>query len=162
MRTLIAIHSAAAKTSAPKTQGPSQLPKQPAENEQQKMKPAKKVCNFTEKDLYLANLLYSKILSNFPVYENKKINIQEWAVDIRKLREIDKATGDQIEYMINWIHGGTITKNGNRTQVLAPHDFWSKNILSASKLRKQWFNNLVPQLQDTFKKTVKKHSTVQL
>ena len=118
---------------------------------------------FSESDLLLAELLLQKIVFNFPSFENKKIKIEEWAEDIRKLREIDKASAEQIEFMINWLHGGSIT-NGHNGQVrnFEPHDFWSKNILSAKKLRKQWFDHLVPQLQSSFKKEIKKTTVAQL
>lgn len=114
-----------------------------------------KKAKYTEDDMYLAQLLLQKIIYNIPLYENKKVNLSEWAEEFRKLREIDCASKDQIEFMIYWIHGGTY-KNSN----LKPNDFWYKNILSAKKLRKQWFDNLVPQLQEKFNK--KKSTPTQL
>lgn len=124
-----------------------------------KKKPAVK---FTDDDLRLAELLLSKIIYNFPTFENKKVNISDWAEDIRKLREIDKASPDQISFMIHWVHGGEIRTEGKPPRILPPHDFWSQNILSAGKLRKQWFENLVPKLQEWAKKTVKKSTVTQL
>lgn len=126
-------------------------------------KPAKKSRYiYTDTDLMLAELLKSKIILNFPAFENKKVNIEEWADEIRKLREIDKATAQQIEFMITWVQGGKVTVPGKPMRTFEPHDFWSKNIMSAKKLRKQWFDNLVPQLQQTFKKEVRKHAVVAL
>lgn len=115
-----------------------------------------KAAKATAIDLQLAETLLSKILLNFPTFENKKVKIADWAEEIRKLREIDKATVQQIEFMITWVQGGTA---GKRT--LEPHDFWCKNILSATKLRKQWFT-LVPQLQQALKKDVKKNVAADL
>lgn len=117
---------------------------------------------FTEDDRFLAEMLLQKIIYNFPTFENKKVNISEWAEEIRKLREIDKATREQIFFMITWLQGGEIVTQGKPPRKFEPHDFWSKNILSAKKMRKQWFENLVPQLQDSVKKIVKKSTVTQL
>lgn len=135
--------------------------------QKKKTKAAKKVRKpiekkYTEDDMRLAELLLQKILLNFPVFENKKIKLEEWADDVRKLREIDKASPGQIRFMITWVHGGEITNPGQPVKRFEPHDFWARNILSAKKLRKQWFDNLVPQLQAEFKKDVKKNMTADL
>lgn len=117
---------------------------------------------YTDQDLFLAETLLTKIIYNYPDFENKKVKIDEWAEDIRKLREIDKATPQQINFMINWIQGGELKVDGKPTRVLEPHEFWSKNIMSASKLRKQWFDNLVPQLQNSLKGKMKKEAVAQM
>jgi hypothetical protein len=117
---------------------------------------------FSNEDLFLAEHLLSKIIYNFPAFSNKKVNIEEWAEDIRKLREIDNATHEQIRFMITWVHGGEIEITGRPKRNFEPNEFWSKNILSARKLRKQWFDHLVPQLQSDLKKNIKKHASVQL
>lgn len=117
---------------------------------------------YDDNDLFLAEMLLSKIIYNFPEFENKKVNISEWADDIRKLREIDKARPDQIAFMITWVQGGEIEIPGKPPRKFEPHDFWAKNIMSAHKLRKQWFENLVPQLQQKIKKTVKKETVAKL
>lgn len=122
---------------------------------QKKTKKAK----YSDQDLFLAELLYSKVIYNFPALENKKVTIAEWAEDVRRLREIDKATAEQIQFMIVWIQGGDYSQPGRPAKSYAPHDFWSRNILSARKLRKQWFDNLVPQLQQTMKKQLGKKET---
>lgn len=124
--------------------------------------PLSKKRKFSDSDLLLAELLLSKIILNYPEFENKKVKIEEWAEDIRKLREIDKATESQIAFMIHWVQGGQWTPEGKAPQTFEPHEFWSANIMSAHKLRKQWFDNLVPQLQEAFKKTVKKNAVAQL
>lgn len=113
-------------------------------------------------DLNLAELLLSKIIYNFPAFGNKKVDTKEWAEDIRKLREIDQATHEQIRFMITWVHGGEVEITGRPRKNFEPNEFWSKNILSARKLRKQWFDHLVPQLQSDLKKNIKKNSSVQL
>lgn len=108
---------------------------------------------YSMEDLFSAEYLLSKIIYNFPLYGNKKVNINEWAEEMRKLREIDKATNEQIYFMITWVHGGTIEKVGKDPRHFKASDFWAKNILSAKKMRKQWFENLIPQLQSSVKKT---------
>lgn len=123
----------------------------------------KEKAKFTDEDLRLAEMLLSKILLNFPTFENKKVKIEDWADEIRKLREIDKATGNQIEFMITWVQGGHFqpTNKNMPPRTLEPHEFWAKNILSATKLRKQWFT-LIPQLQSALRKDVKKHGAADL
>lgn len=127
-----------------------------------KASPVKKKNLYSPDDLSLAETLLSKILYNFPALENKKVNISEWAEEMRKLREIDKASKEQINFMIIWVQGGELNIPGKPIKNFAPHDFWSKNILSAKKLRKQWFENLVPQLQEEMKKIAKKNTPTQL
>ncbi len=145
---------------------PEHLDPAPVKKTKKVVKPkksAKKVIQkYTEGDQYLAELLLSKIIYNFPTFENKKVNIADWAEDIRKLREIDKASVEQITFMITWVQGGELIKDGKVTHKFPPHDFWAQNIMSASKLRKQWFDNLVPKLQEYIKKTVKKNVPTQL
>lgn len=119
-----------------------------------------KESKFTTDDMLIAQNLLAKIIENYPTFENKKVKLEEWADDIRKMREIEKATADQIGFMIVWVHGGEVEKNGKK-RTFAPHEFWAKNILSAGKLRKQWFN-LVPQLQEALKLHVKKTTDLQL
>lgn len=112
----------------------------------------KVVSKITEDDTLLAELLLSKVIYNFPHFENKKVKLSDWAEDFRKLREIEKASVDQIRFMIMWVHGGDVQLPGGPLRHFEPNEFWSKNILSASKLRKQWIENLVPQVQTEFKK----------
>lgn len=122
----------------------------------------KTVYKYSSDDLFLAEMLLSKIIYNFPMFENKKVDIKEWAEEIRKLREIDKAKIEQIKFMITWVHGGEIEIAGKPNIKFEQNDFWSKNIMSARKLRKQWFENLVPQLQEALKKQIKKSTVTQL
>jgi len=69
----------------------------------------------------LSNYLYRKILINNP--EHKQPNIQSWSDDFRKLIELDKRTPKEIGEVIDFAQSDS---------------FWSTNILSASKLRKQY------------------------
>ena len=80
-------------------------------------------------DMRLAELFFNKILENNP--NHKKPNFEKWAQEIRLMRERDKRSEEQIEYLINW------TQN---------HEFWHANILSPTKLRKQ-FDTLVMQIK---------------
>ena len=50
-------------------------------------------------------------------------DLDKWADEFRLMRERDKRTDEQIKFLINW------TQNDS---------FWKTNILSPSKLRKQW------------------------
>lgn len=146
-----------------KMQSPVEYKEEKTKKQTKKKKEEKtKIIKYSPEDLMLAELLLSKILYNFPVYENKTVNITSWAEDIRKLREIDKATVEQINFMINWIHGGVVKAEGKKDRVFNQHEFWSANIMSAHKLRKQWFENLVPKLQEALKKDIKKSTVAQL
>lgn len=72
-------------------------------------------------ELRLATLLFDLILSNNP--ESKQPNLQSWAKDIDLMIRIDKRPVNAIEGAIRWCQ---------------QDQFWHKNILSASKLRKQY------------------------
>lgn len=80
-------------------------------------------------DLELAKLLHHLITTKNPAWYVKP-NWDTWAEDIRKIRELDKRTPTQIEAVIKWAQQDS---------------FWSGNILSPAKLRKQ-FNTLVVQM----------------
>ena len=139
---------------------PAPLPQEPKvevdadEEKPKKEKPVK--VKFSDIDLHIAETLQAKIITNFPAFENRKVKIADWADDIRKLREIDKVPEDQIMFMLSWVHGGEFTTPRGQVKMMEPHHFWSKTIMSAAKLRKQWYDNLLPQLQDQFNKDVKK------
>lgn len=72
-------------------------------------------------ELRLATLLYDLILENNP--DAKKPNLQTWAKDVDKMIRLDNRTIEQIEGAIRWSQ---------------QDQFWHKNILSTSKLRKQY------------------------
>ena len=78
-------------------------------------------------DITLAQLLFDLIKANTPNWYLKP-KIEMWADEIRKLREIDKQTLEEIEKVIRWCQAD---------------DFWKGNILSTSKLRKQFPTLLV-------------------
>lgn len=75
----------------------------------------------TSDEVRLSELLLNKILERSPTY--KKPNIQTWCKDIDKMIRIDKRDVSDIEKIIVWCQDD---------------DFWKNNILSTSKLRKQY------------------------
>lgn len=91
----------------------------------------KKRVSSSPQDLKLSQLLYDLIKKNTPEWYHKP-KLEDWADEIRKLREIDKQTPELIEKVIRWSQND---------------DFWSKNILSTAKLRKQ-FSTLLVQMKE--------------
>ncbi len=89
-------------------------------------KSRKKVYEENSPYYQLALLLIQEINKNGPI---NTPNLQTWSDDIRKLVELDKKEIKLVEQIIVWSQAS---------------DFWSKNILSATKLRKQ-FDMLVRQ-----------------
>ena len=77
----------------------------------------------------LAKFLQKQILINKPDF--KEPVIQAWADDMRKLVELDKRDKHDVALVIKWCQQDS---------------FWSTNILSASKLRKQ-FDQLYLKMQ---------------
>ena len=69
----------------------------------------------------LADYLYKKILENDP--KTKKPKLHTWAEHIDKLIRIDDRSPEDIEMVIDYV---------------TEDDFWQSNILSTSKLRKQF------------------------
>ncbi len=151
-------------------------PEAPAPKE--KKKPAAKKATakvlkqkFTAVDLELAEYLRSRILYNFPEIAGRKVVIEDWADDIRKLRTLNnkgeplenEITPYTIRYMITWVHGGDlILEHSMKRHHFEPHDFWHQNILSANKLRKQWYDNLVPKAKIGLVEKVKKNVSADL
>ena len=80
--------------------------------------PAKK---FTDEDLLTADFVFKKIQQLNPGHEEP--NFESWANDIRLMRERDGRSHEDIKSMFEWANND---------------DFWKTNILSPSKLRKQW------------------------
>lgn len=72
-------------------------------------------------DLRLASWMYETLLSQNP--SHKKPNTQKWANSIRLMREVEKRTWQEIADVWQWARGD---------------EFWSSNILSPDKLRKQF------------------------
>lgn len=88
-------------------------------------KPRKRVYEEDSPYLKLAHYLYKKINEEATSEDEmtKKPEFQSWADDIRKMVELDKRPIEKVKRMIDWSQ-----KNS----------FWSKNILSAKKLRAQY------------------------
>ena len=96
----------------------------PNEKKAEPEKKAKKKYDHQSEPYRLANKLKNGIMANNP--DHKKITepqLQGWADDMRKMLELDKRSYEQVSNMISWCQND---------------DFWKTNILSASKLRKQY------------------------
>ena len=78
-------------------------------------------------DINNVKLLVKLIEENNPLYQRKPltVNMDKWCNDLRLMREQDKFTDKEIEFLIRWSQ---------------QDDFWKSNILSTSKLRKQAIN----------------------
>lgn len=98
-----------------------------------------------DKDIELAELLKEKVELNFP--SKKELKISSWYDEFRKLREIDNYSLLELKTVICWVHGGHVGNNK-----FNEHHFWSANIRSAGKLRKQ-MDTLVAQMQQQYKKS---------
>lgn len=88
----------------------------------------------------LADYVYKHILKfneNF-----KQPNIQEWSNHIDLMIRIDKRNADEIKQVIDWVY---------------KDEFWYKNILSTSKLRKQ-YDQLIIKMNSNKSNTTKQHS----
>lgn len=85
---------------------------------------------FETHHLKLAELLFKKIKENNP--NANKPNLESWADTFRKMMEIDKKSGKEIQDLILWSQ---------------QNHFWHMNILSAGKLRKQ-FNRLSLEMKE--------------
>lgn len=90
--------------------------------------------DINSEDKRLAKLLYDLIKKENPEWYVKP-NWDTWANDIRKIKEIDNRTYEQIEWMIRFVQDD---------------NFWRKNILSPAKLREQ-FNRLVVEAKSRHK-----------
>lgn len=90
-------------------------------------KPAKRVYEPDDLNLKLANYLLTKIRernsSIYPTDSKNPPDTQKWANDIRLMHERDARSYDDIKRIIEWCQQDS---------------FWQNNILSASKLRKQF------------------------
>lgn len=85
---------------------------------------------FETKHMKLAELLFNKIKVNQPNF--KEPNYESWANTFRLMIDRDNREGKEIQDLIIWCQG---------------HHFWYKNILSPSKLRKQ-FDRLQLEMKD--------------
>lgn len=84
-------------------------------------KSSKRIYDESSDYIKLSKFLEREIQTHEPQFRVK--NIQRWADDFRKMVEIDKHDKHEISQIIKWCQHD---------------DFWSANILSPSKLRKQY------------------------
>lgn len=103
--------------------------KEEEREEEKEISPKYKTC-----DMEFAHQLYSRMLENNP--DVKKPNFDKWADEFRLIRERDNRTEEQIRYLIDWTQSDS---------------FWKGNILSPSKLRKQ-FDQLAVKVREDIKK----------
>lgn len=85
-----------------------------------------KTIKYTQKDKENVELLHNTILERYPHLE-KEFNFEKDCIEMNRLHRLDGWTYEQIESIARWSQ---------------QDDFWQQNILSVSKLRKQ-FNKLV-------------------
>lgn len=85
-------------------------------------------------DMETSTLFYSLILENNPNF--KKPNLESWANEIRLMRERDKRTIEQINYLVEWVQKDS---------------FWQSNILSPKKLREK-FDQLAMKVKSEIQK----------
>lgn len=87
--------------------------------------PAKKETKLSPEAIELTQYFYDQLMHYVApaAYKNKPPNLESWAKDVDKLLRIDKAPYADVKRVINWA---------------IRDDFWSKNILSANKLRKHY------------------------
>jgi hypothetical protein len=83
-------------------------------------KGSKEYCQ-TSDEVRLSSLLFDAILKRKPDF--KKPNIQSWAKEMDLMLRVDKRDVDKIKLVIDWCQQDS---------------FWQNNILSVSKLRKQF------------------------
>lgn len=93
----------------------------PTSNKERSTKKEKEKQTYSADDMRLAELLRDLIKENLPTF--KEPNLNQWATHIEKLHRIDGRTYEQIEFIIKWCQQDS---------------FWSGNILSGNKLRKQF------------------------
>ena len=76
---------------------------------------------FSEGDMAFVDGMLNLLLQNNPNF--KQPNKNSWANDVRKMREIDNIDHNEMARVFTWA---------------SKDSFWASNILSPSKLRKQW------------------------
>ena len=76
---------------------------------------------FSDEDQATAEYIWQRIKQAFP--ETRKPNLAKWSNDVRLMRERDERTHERIRQIFDLAHAD---------------EFWSRNILSPSKLRKQF------------------------
>ncbi|KGR74872.1 hypothetical protein [Ureibacillus sinduriensis] len=86
----------------------------------------KRVYEEDSDEMKLTNFFIQEVQKNDSLFTCK--NKQSWCEDFRKIIEIDKRDKSEISKLIRWIQ---------------QDDFWKSNVLSPSKLRKQYSNLLI-------------------
>lgn len=89
----------------------------------------------SDENYKLADYMYKKILESSPDF--KKPNLQKWADSIRLMHEKDNRSYKKIRNMIDWSR-----KN----------EFWTRVVISPSKLRKQYDQMAIQAIQEFNKK----------
>ncbi|PUB87046.1 MAG: hypothetical protein DBP02_02030 [gamma proteobacterium symbiont of Ctena orbiculata] len=110
-----------AKLSPKPSEEPKEEPKDKNICSRQKKPTTAKQKPANPEDLELAMWIWGLIDGLAP--GQKKPNFNTWADDIRKMREIDKRTHDDIKAVFEWAHNDS---------------FWKTNIRSPSKLREKF------------------------
>ncbi len=77
----------------------------------------------------LSQFLLDCIRETRPDFKQPKIDT--WAVHADRMLRLDERDLNEVLEIIGWVHGSTVV-------CVDPHDFWSTNILSVQKLRKQY------------------------
>lgn len=91
-------------------------------NENKSIVPAKpKLDKFSQGDMSFVDGMLNLLLQSNPKF--KQPNKKSWAEDVRKIREIDGIDHNEMARVFTWANNDP---------------FWSSNILSPAKLRKQW------------------------
>lgn len=109
--------------------------KESKENKNKEKESKKEISpKFETCDMEMAQQLFSLMLENNP--NVKKPDFNNWANEIRLMRERDNRTEDQIRYLIDWTQSDS---------------FWKGNILSPAKLRKQ-FDQLAIKVREDIRK----------
>ena len=85
---------------------------------------------FSNRDLEDAEAMYEAIEKLVPRIFGKKLSLDDWAAEVRKIRELDGRTNDEIMALFKWANAQT---TGNKT-----FQGWAYVILSPHKLRKSW------------------------
>lgn len=120
-------HEVANEWQASGTQGATNKNVKNVKNDNNKpiVQPKAKQNKFTEFDLENAKWMSGLIDNLNP--NRKQPNFESWAEDIRKMREIDKRSIEEVQRVFSWANSDS---------------FWQSNILSPSKLRSK-FDDLV-------------------
>lgn len=76
---------------------------------------------YSSSDFEIGRQIFEMILTLNPTH--KKPNLDAWASEVRKIREIDKRPAEEILELFRWANAD---------------NFWKTNILSPAKLREKW------------------------